>query len=519
VLWAKSERASLAPPQIARTGLTYLAAVAIGLVVFSPMLQQTAYRDALAFLTVLPLLLWASLRQGPRDTATVALIISGFAIWGTLMHGGPFAKLSLNDSFMLLLAFMISTSLLSLALSTEVAVTHRVESEQRRHALEMEVLWQATLQVAFGGSFEDLLRGCLERICRLTGWPAGHVYLPDGKKQPSCLHFGSVWHFERQELAPLAHEIAGVCLCGEGLSDKVWTMEKQPSPAGSHLPHPLPLGARRRTLNKHGLHAAFGLPLYAEGKLQAIVEFFSSTRQPPDDHLLHIVGSIGEQLGRALERGQTREQQRQTIAISNALSLTTMRSQALESTLDALTSGVYLTDRHGQIIYMNRPAEQQVETGNVIRIAKSRLVSNNHMANIQLAEAIESAIGGKADLVSGDLSIALPGQDDAGLIASVLPLARGEDLGMAAVFVRDTMLSPTIPGQAIAELFGLTRSELRVLLEMAEGACVKKASRKLEISETTTKTHLQHIYAKTRTSKQTDLMRLIMSFTPPVNAA
>jgi integral membrane sensor domain MASE1/DNA-binding CsgD family transcriptional regulator len=517
VLWAKSERVSLAPPQIARTGLTYLAAVAIGLVVFSPMLQQTAYRDALAFLTVLPLLLWASLRQGPRDTATVALIISGFAIWGTLMHGGPFAKLSLNDSFMLLLAFMISTSLLSLALSTEVAVTHRVESEQRRHALEMEVLWQATLQVAFGGSFEDLLRGCLERICRLTGWPAGHVYLPDGKKQPSCLHFGSVWHFERQELAPLAHEIAGVCLCGEGLSDKVWTMEKQPSPAD--LPHPLPLGARRRTLNKHGLRAAFGLPLYAEGKVQAIVEFFSCTRQPPDDHLLHIVGSIGEQLGRALERGQTREQQRQTIAISSALSLTTMRSQALESTLDALTSGVYLTDRHGQIIYMNRPAEQQVDTGNVIRIAKSRLVSNNHMANIQLAKAIESAIGDEVDLVSGDLSIALPGQDDAGLIATVLPLARGEGLGMAAVFVRDTRLSPTIPGEALAELFGLTRSELRVLLEMAEGACVKKASRKLEISETTTKTHLQHIYAKTRTSKQTDLMRLIMSFTPPINAA
>jgi integral membrane sensor domain MASE1 len=88
VLWAKSERASLAPPQIARIGLTYLAAAAVGLMVFSPMLQQTTYRDALAFLTVLLLLLWASLRQSPRDTATVALIISGFAVWGTLMHGG-----------------------------------------------------------------------------------------------------------------------------------------------------------------------------------------------------------------------------------------------------------------------------------------------------------------------------------------------------------------------------------------------------------------------------------------------
>ena len=82
VLWAKSEPASLTPPQITRTGLTYLAAVAVGVIVFSPLLHQTPVRDALGFLVVLPLL-WASLRQGPRDTATVALIISAFAVWCT----------------------------------------------------------------------------------------------------------------------------------------------------------------------------------------------------------------------------------------------------------------------------------------------------------------------------------------------------------------------------------------------------------------------------------------------------
>ena len=77
---------------------------------------------------------------------------------------------------------MISAAVLSLALSTDVAVRSRIENQQRQRALETEVLWQATVQVAFGGSFEDLLRGCLERICRVTGWPAGHVYLPDGRQ-------------------------------------------------------------------------------------------------------------------------------------------------------------------------------------------------------------------------------------------------------------------------------------------------------------------------------------------------
>jgi DNA-binding CsgD family transcriptional regulator len=41
----------------------------------------------------------------------------------------------------------------------------------------------------------------------------------------------------------------------------------------------------------------------------------------------------------------------------------------------------------------------------------------------------------------------------------------------------------------------------------------------LGIGETTAKTHLQHIYAKTGTSKQTELMHLFMSSTPPIKAA
>ena len=223
VLWAKSEAASLTPPQITGTGLTYLAAVAVGVMVFGcPVIHHIPVHEALAFLIVLPLL-WASLRQGPRDTATVALIISAFAVGCTLLQCGPFAKPSLNDSFILLLAFTISTSVLSLALSIDVAVRRGIENQQRQRALETEALWQATVQVAFGGSFEDLLRGCLERICRVTGWPAGHVYLPDDVNNPRRLLPSPIWHFEREELAPLAHETTGgVLLFDEGLHGKKW---------------------------------------------------------------------------------------------------------------------------------------------------------------------------------------------------------------------------------------------------------------------------------------------------------
>jgi integral membrane sensor domain MASE1/DNA-binding CsgD family transcriptional regulator/GAF domain-containing protein len=528
VLWAKSEPASLRPPQITRTGLTYLAAVAVGVMAFSPLLHQTPARDALVFLVVLPLL-WASLRQGPRDTATVALIISAFVVWCTLMQCGPFAKPSLNDSFILSLAFMISTAVLSLALSTDVAVRNRTENQLRQRALETEVLWQATIQVAFGGSFEDLLRGCLERICRVTGWPAGHVYLPDDINDPRRLLSSSVWHFEREELAPLAHETAGAVLAfGEGLPGKIWATRKSewlPNISDANQPRePILLKPRKQILLKHGLHAAFGFPLYSEGKLQAVLEFFSTTRQPPDQHLLYIVQSIGEQLGRVLERQRGQEQQRQAIAISNALNLTTIRSDALEATLNALTSGVYLTDRHGRIVYMNRAAKRQVGTSNAIRVANGHLAPIDRKARLAFARAINEAIGDEADLPTSCFTIALPAGDNAGLIATILPLARierqsicGAFSGMAAIFVQDPIVMPPFPGEAFAELYGLTRSELRVLLAMAPGLCVKEAAEMLRIGENTAKTHLQHIYSKTGTSKQTELMRLFMSSTPPIS--
>jgi DNA-binding NarL/FixJ family response regulator len=57
-----------------------------------------------------------------------------------------------------------------------------------------------------------------------------------------------------------------------------------------------------------------------------------------------------------------------------------------------------------------------------------------------------------------------------------------------------------------------------VLLAMAPGLSVKEAAEVLGISETTAKTHLQHIYAKTGTSKQTELMHIFMSSAPPVYA-
>ena len=62
-------------------------------------------------------------------------MLSAFAIWGTLSDGGPFARPNLNDSFLLTMAFVISTAVPSLVLSADVA-TRRLSEERHRALVE-----------------------------------------------------------------------------------------------------------------------------------------------------------------------------------------------------------------------------------------------------------------------------------------------------------------------------------------------------------------------------------------------
>jgi len=133
VLWARS--APIRRQELIGSLALFAATCVIGVVAFSPLIERSAGRAPLGFLAILPLL-WSA-RFGQRDTATVALILSIFAVWATLFGGGPFARESLNESFLLLLMFIISTAVPSLALSADAAVRRQTEEELRRTQEEL----------------------------------------------------------------------------------------------------------------------------------------------------------------------------------------------------------------------------------------------------------------------------------------------------------------------------------------------------------------------------------------------
>ena len=130
VLWAATDLRRVSWPKLFESIVIFCVACIIGLIAFSPIFGATERRAPLGFLAVLPLL-WSALRRGPRDTATSTLVLAGFAVWGTFAGSGPFGRDTLNESFLMLLTFMIGVTVPSLALSADAAVRRRTEDELR----------------------------------------------------------------------------------------------------------------------------------------------------------------------------------------------------------------------------------------------------------------------------------------------------------------------------------------------------------------------------------------------------
>jgi signal transduction histidine kinase/integral membrane sensor domain MASE1 len=87
-------------------------------------------RYPLEFL-VYPSLLIVALRFGPRETITAIVVLTAFAVAGTVTGVGPFVRASRFESILLLQAFVATSAVASLALATEAA---------RRREMEREVL-------------------------------------------------------------------------------------------------------------------------------------------------------------------------------------------------------------------------------------------------------------------------------------------------------------------------------------------------------------------------------------------
>jgi len=139
LLWARGPAAGWTGARLVEALGLLVCLLTVSYVVFG--LPIGVRRYPLEFLIV-PVLLWAAFRFGARETATSAVLASAIAIGGTLRGVGPFARTSINESLLLLQAFVGVTTTVVLAVAAEVARRRTSEAEIRslNDALERRVL-------------------------------------------------------------------------------------------------------------------------------------------------------------------------------------------------------------------------------------------------------------------------------------------------------------------------------------------------------------------------------------------
>jgi DNA-binding CsgD family transcriptional regulator len=88
----------------------------------------------------------------------------------------------------------------------------------------------------------------------------------------------------------------------------------------------------------------------------------------------------------------------------------------------------------------------------------------------------------------------------------------------AILFITDPEEADTVRRESLQQDFGLTPAEAGFTREILKAAGLQAAADRLGISLTTARTHLAHVFDKTGTHRQAELVRLILQSQPATRA-
>jgi DNA-binding CsgD family transcriptional regulator len=190
----------------------------------------------------------------------------------------------------------------------------------------------------------------------------------------------------------------------------------------------------------------------------------------------------------------------------------------LATVLDRSQHGLFLLGEDGFVRHANRLGERLVAEAQGLRLVCGRLTA----ANAADARTLTALIGaaGSSDVerrAGGSMTLATP-QRRAPLSITVAPVRseraerfapihRGHSI---LVCVTDLEAKVSLPEQKLRDLFGLTRAEGRLALAIFEGLSPSEAATSFGVSPNTVRVQLGHIFEKTGTNRQSELVRLMM---------
>jgi DNA-binding CsgD family transcriptional regulator len=213
---------------------------------------------------------------------------------------------------------------------------------------------------------------------------------------------------------------------------------------------------------------------------------------------------------------------RHALKIGKALTSCQFVNEGLNMALDEVAAGVAIVELPATVRHMNRTCIDLLQScgGSTDPGHARAAVSANHpgrrTADIRLPRALLDALAAREPPRSFILRAEV-NEGSRPIVVEIRPIQlRREPGGILrkgfALICRSSQTEIEVDQPALRAAFGLTASEARVCATLAEGENIQALSQTLGISTQTARTHLKRIFDKTETTRQPELMRLLMTF-------
>ncbi len=204
----------------------------------------------------------------------------------------------------------------------------------------------------------------------------------------------------------------------------------------------------------------------------------------------------------------------QALRTQNHLAELGNRAGEITAVIDAIAHGIVIVETGGRVVQMNSAAEHILTVRDGLCVHWGRLEAVRTSTNEQLQGCIARACGEPRNgPPSGDsLACSRPSKKRPYVIHALpLPITEAFSAARALVMIIDPEQGTEPPKMLIRRLFGLTNAQADVALRVMRGDGLKPISEELALSMATVKTHLQHVFEKTDTHRQAELVRLLLT--------
>jgi polar amino acid transport system substrate-binding protein len=229
---------------------------------------------------------------------------------------------------------------------------------------QLELLECIAVAANEAASIDGALQICLDEVCRRTGWPVGHVYLASEEGGPEMVS-STLWHLSDADAFESFRKVtSGTRFApGVGLPGRV---AQSGEPAWITDVTVDPNFPRAKQASDIGVRAGFAFPVLVRDEVAAVLEFFSREAVEPDLALLDVMGHVGTQLGRVIERQRAADSLRlanerleqsvedRTRELQQALKKSADAEAVLREAIETISEGFVLFDENDRLVIFNQ---------------------------------------------------------------------------------------------------------------------------------------------------------------------